>query len=413
MDILVKNVTSKNDLIGIQNAAVYYESDLLRLNNPADLTGASNVTEGTFMNNSIWAPFGTTFIWVEESFDATHNRICIGCIINPNDTTSTWNWPERPFGEGVFCTLHFEVLKQEAFPWEESSLVDLEPLWPGEMFLNSTMDWIEGLPSIDGMITVKGYIVGRMIDLYIGVCIETEPCDPYPYPFGGQGLNVSADIVWAQKKICMWANVTYNFWPVQTKVVTFEILYPNGDTLTVLSSVTDLNGVAFASFRMPWPCDDPESLFGIWHIIASVDVACVIVKDHLWFHYDYLATWAKVTVDPAEIGHCHTLTIEVIIKSYAWLPHDVLVTVDLKDELQVPIGFQTQWFHIGDRQGDWSTEWCTYTEYHYNITIHIPKYAFAGPGAHAHVNILSNLPSKCGAAYCPEYIADFAILATW
>jgi hypothetical protein len=281
------------------------------------------------------------------------------------------------------------------------------------MFLNTTLDWVPYIGPYDGQIKVKGYIVGRMIDLYIGVCYnETEPCVPYPYPFGGQGINVSADIVWAQKLICMWANVTYNFWPVQRKVVTFEVLYPNGETLTVLSSISDDLGVAYAEFRMPWPCDDPESLFGIWHIIASVDVACVIVKDHLWFHYDYLARWAKVTVDPTEIGHCHTLTINVTVKSYAWLPHNITVTVDLKDELQVPIGFLAIPLHIGDRQGDWSTEWCTYTEYQLTFRIHIPKHAFAGL-AHADINILSNLPSRCGAAYCPEDIEEFVILATW
>jgi hypothetical protein len=409
IDILVKNLTSENDVIGIQNAAIYYNNTLLRLN------PAANVTEGTFMNNPLWAPYGTTFIWIEDPNTppgSGKNKISIGCIINPNDTTHEYDWPERPFGEGIFCTLHFEVLYQKAFPWEQTTKMDLEPLFPDEMFLNTTLDWVPYVGPYDGEIKVKGYIVGRMIDLYIGVCTETEPCVPYPYPFGGQGINVSADIVWAQKKICMWANVTYNNWPVQRKVVTFEILYPNGDTLTVLSSISDDLGVAYAEFRMPWPCDDPESLFGIWHIIASVDVACVIVKDHLWFHYDYLATWAKVTVDPTEIGHCHTLTINVTVKSYAWLPHDVLVTVDLKDELQVPIGFQAIWLHIGDRQEDWSQKWCTYKEYPLTFQIHIPKHAFAGL-AHADINILSNLPSRCGAAYCPEDIEEFVILATW
>jgi hypothetical protein len=410
VDIWVKNLTTENDVIGIQNAAIYYNNTLLRLNNLADPT--ANVSVGIFMNTTLWAPYGITFIWVQDiDWTPGVNRICIGCIINPNDTTSEYDWPERPFGDGLFCTLHFEVLYQEAFPWEQTTPLDLAPLFPNEMFLNTTLDWIPYTEPVDGAIKIKGYIVGRMIDLYMGVCTETGPCVPYPYPFGGQGLNVSADTVWAQKLVCLWANVTYNFWPVQHKVVTFEILDKNGQTLTVISNFTDANGVAFVEFRMPWPCDNPESLFGIWHIIASVDVACVIVKDHLWFHYDYLATWAKVTVDPAQIGHSQTLTIEVIVKSYAWLPHDVLVTVDLKDELQVPIGFQALWLHIGDRNEDWTTKWCTYKNYTLTFHILIPKYAFAGL-AHADINILSDLPSKGGAAYCPEYIAEFVILAT-
>ena len=408
VDILVKDVTSKNDVIGIQNAAVYYPNTLLKLNNPAD--PLLNVAEGTFMNNALWAPYGTTFIWVED-VDVTPevNQISIGCIINPNETTSEYDWPERPFDEGIFATLYFEVIHQEAFPWEDSAPLDLEELFPGEMFLNTTLDWVEFLPPIGGEVTVKGYIVGRMIDLYIGVCTDTEQCVPFPYPYGGQNMNGNASLVWTQKLVCMWANVTYNFWPVQQKVVTFEILYPNGATLTVLSDVTDANGVAFAEFRMPWPCDDPESLFGIWEIIASVDVACVIVKDYLHFHYDYLATWAKVTVDPAEIGHLGWLHVNVTIKSYALLPYWILITVDLKDELKVPIGFGYCWVLIGNKS---INEWCTYKYYTLELWIQIPKYAFAGV-AHAHTNALSTLPSLCGAAYCPETAPEFTILAKW
>jgi hypothetical protein len=149
------------------------------------------------------------------------NRICIGGIINPNETTKEYDWPERPFGEGLFCTLHFEVLYQKVFPWTQTTPLDLEPLFPPDnMFLNTTMEWVPYLPPHGGEIKITGYIMGRMIDLYLGVCTETGPCEPYPYPFGGQGINVSSDVVWAQKLICLWANVTYNNWPVQRKIVT-------------------------------------------------------------------------------------------------------------------------------------------------------------------------------------------------
>jgi len=184
---------------------------------------------------------------------------------------------------------------------------------------------------------------------------------------------------------------------------------PNRTTLTVLSNVTDDDGIAFASFRMPWPCDNPEGLFGIWEIIASVDVACVIVKDYLHFHYHYKAWLYKVTVTPSQIGHCGWVTITVKIRSYDLLPNILLVTVDLKDELQVPVGFQALWLNFTYRP---IREWCTWKEYTLTFRIHIPKHAFAGI-AKAHVNVLSELPSRCGAAYCPEYIEPFTILAKW
>jgi len=165
VDILVKNVTSKNDVIGIQNAAIFYNDTLLRLNDPID--PLANVSEGAFMNNSTWAPYGTTFIWVEDQDMPTPgiNKISIGCVINPNTTTSEYDWPERPSGDGILCTLHFEVIMQEAAPWEETTPLDLEPLFPGEMFLNTTDGWIPYIGPYDGQIKIKGYVIGIPGDL--------------------------------------------------------------------------------------------------------------------------------------------------------------------------------------------------------------------------------------------------------
>jgi hypothetical protein len=414
VDILVKNVTTDHDLIGVQSLVVVYNNTLLRCYNPLD--PAQNVTEGTFMNNAMWAPYGTTFIYViDYNFPAPGlDSISIGCIINPNDTTTEYDWPERPFGDGLFCTLHFEVLYQEVFPWEETVPLDSKELFPGEMFLNSTLEWIEFLDPIDGYVTIYGYIMGRQIDLYVG-----SECSPYPYPYGGQGPNATADMFLPQKLVCMWANVTYNMWPVQAKDVAFEIIDPTGETLTVVVATTDEDGVAHASFRIPWPCD-PELrdlyLCGTFTIIASVDIACEVVKDWLWFHFDYLVRWdnpetleTEVIIEPGEIGHCGTVAVTVRFWSKALLPYDVLITCDLKDELQVPIGFAMGWVTIGDRP---MSEWCTYDEYEITFYIHIPKWAFAGV-ATAHINALSTLPSLCGFAYCPELLATFTILAEW
>jgi hypothetical protein len=165
VDIAIKNVTSNLDLIGVQNAAIFYNSTLIRLNNPAD--PLANVSEGAFMNNPTWAPYGTTFIWVEDQDMPTLgiNTISIGCVINPNTTSGKWNWPQRPSGSGILCTLHFEVLMQEAAPWEKTTPLDLEPLFPGEMFLNTTDGWIPYIGPYDGEIKIKGYVIGIPGDL--------------------------------------------------------------------------------------------------------------------------------------------------------------------------------------------------------------------------------------------------------
>ncbi|MDH7477391.1 MAG: hypothetical protein QHH17_03295, partial [Candidatus Bathyarchaeota archaeon] len=408
VDIAIKNITAENDLIGVQNIAFQFPRDIITINNPAD--PSLNVTEGTFMNNPLWAPYGTTFIYVIDwDYPPEYNTISIGLIINPNPDTSEYDWPERPFGDGILCTIYFEVIYQEALPWEGHTTLDIEPLFPGEMFLNSTEGWIEYLPPVDGEIIVKGYVVGRMIDVYVG----NNPDEPYPYPLGGQGPNATADMFWPQKKIYIWAFVSYNFWPEQNKVVTFEIRDPDWNIVTVLSGVTDENGIARASFRIPWP-EHEKYLCHEYTIIASVDIACEKVWDWLWFHFDYLVRWEKFTVEPEEIGHCGYVTITLTIKSKAMQYYDVLITIDLKDELQYPIGFDMTWVRIG------GAEYCHYKESDpIEFTFHIGKHAHAGI-ATIHVNALSALPSLCGYAWCPEYVdpqtgetPTFFILAKW
>jgi hypothetical protein len=260
------------------------------------------------------------------------------------------------------------------------------------MFLNSTLEFIPHDPPIDAQVKIVGYVTGRMIDVYVG----GEPGIPYPAPYGGQGINKTADMFWPQKMIYIWAVVTYNMWPEQNKVVTFEIEDPEWHIVTVLTGVTDENGVASASFRIPWP-EHEKYLGGMYTIIASVDIACQKVGDWLWFKFDYLTRWVKVTTDKAQYNHCEWINITVTFKSYAMQDHWVLMAIDLKDELQYAVGFSMGWIKVG------GAVWCSYKEYSFTFSFHIYKHVHAGI-ATIHVNSLSTLPSLCGYAWCPEYV---------
>ena len=50
------------------------------------------------------------------------------------------------------------------------------------------------------------------------------------------------DVVEPQSWVYLWANVTYNYWPVQHKNVAFEIQEPDGTVCTELSAFTDTYG---------------------------------------------------------------------------------------------------------------------------------------------------------------------------
>ena len=93
---------------------------------------------------------------------------------------------------------------------------------------------------------------------------------------------------WPQKDVTIFANVTYNGYPEQQKDVAFQIIDNLGNTWGVIYARTNANGIATTSFRLPWPCVNPEQYIGVWKIVGTVDVACNIVNDTVQFHYDYL-----------------------------------------------------------------------------------------------------------------------------
>lgn len=294
--------------------------------------------------------------------------------------SDTGEWYIFPEGEGVLVTIKFRAIKQGYEDLKcNFTLFDIEMIDPDE----------KGIPykdPVNGTYTMLGFdLPGRQIDLYT----------QYPAPYGGQGPNNPSDMFWPQKEVILYANVTYNYWPVQHKIVAYEIIDSEEKVWDKMTAITDEYGVAEVRFRMPWPCDDPESLFGAWSVIATVDIACIVINDTLQFHYDYLTNIFKVTTD-IECAHGDTVTIDIDLTSHAMQTYTVLVTVAIRDELGYTVGFASVEILIGGAQ------FCTPKEYEVRITIDIPKYAAAGL-ATVHVNCFDKEPSEGGVALCPEY----------
>jgi len=297
-----------------------------------------------------------------------------------------WNNPIS--GTGHLVKITFEVIYQEAFPWKDTSPLDLYD----DMFANVLGVEVDTpiLPK-DGQVLVNGYILGRNIDLY----------DQYPEPFGGQGLNMPSDMFWPQKQVELYAAVTYNLWPVQQKLVGFEVRDPAGNVVAILTATSDADGIAHTFYRIPWPCDNPEDLFGVWTITATVDIACVVVNDTMSFHFDYLVHWYgedyKVTTDKATYAHGETINVTVEFGSHAQQPHQVLVTVDLFDELGYSIGVAYTYLEVS------GAIYCQLKNYTVTMPIYINKWVVAGI-ATLHVNAYSDWPTLGGSAWAPEYV---------
>ncbi|MEM2567288.1 MAG: cohesin domain-containing protein [Candidatus Bathyarchaeia archaeon] len=303
---------------------------------------------------------------------------------------ATW---DNPISEdGALVQLKFEVIYQEAMPWVGTSPLDIYDT----KFADIAAEPVPYNPPEDGLVKIEGYVIGRAIDLYT----------QYPAPFGGQGFNKPSDMFTPQQQVELFALVTYNLWPVQQKDVAFQVFDPQGNLVTILCGRTNENGIAHVSFRIPWPCEDPESLFGIWTVIATVEIAEVVVNDTLQFHFDYLVRWIKVTTDKDAYAHGETITVMVEYQSYAVQERDVLLTVVAHDELNVPFDYDFLKTTVGTM--DMST-WCTYKNYTATFTLTIPKFAAAGK-ATLYVNAYSDWPINGGAQVVPTYTPEPTII---
>ena len=414
VDIVVRNLRPEWYVVGIQMRLCF--DDLL-------LEGVS-ITIGPFLKDSRWNLFGT--------IDAAHFdppiypfRACavIGVLIKPNMTTHNYDqWTQFPQAEGpdvppldppanpIFATVTLRAIKQ-VLAWPAVNLTDtleiVDTTVEHHFFFDKNKGWAPEGTHKNGIYIMQSVnLVGRVIDVYGGVCDtdgHSTGC-PYPAPYGGQGLNQPMDMVWPQKMVCLFAKVTYNYWPVQSKVVTFEIVGPNQfyyiDT-NLTGCEGTMNGVAVLTFRMPWQgCENPEDYFGIYTVTVSVDLYCETITDTLRFHYDYAVRIDYVKTDKLYYNHGDTVIISVTIKSYAMQKlFPTTVWAFITDEVGQPLpGDWFSWDTIADTNRS-ITEWCTYKKYRTTLEIRIPKWAVAGV-AKVHVNAFCTQHAN---AWCPEF----------
>jgi len=311
---------------------------------------------------------GTLFMSVISA-----DYVLVGDVVLP-DENGTWH-PPFPHGSGVLAIITFNATYQGLFPEVASCDLDLYDIKVG----NWLAEPIATDPEVDGSYSIRPKVLGRMIDIYT----------QYPDPYGGQGIGKPSDMFWPQKEVILYAEVTYNEWPEQNKDVAFQIIDPHGETWGIEYARTNASGIAVTSFRLPWPCDNPEYWFGEWTIIGTVDIACEIVNDTLTFHYDYLVHIVKVTTDKTEYAHCEYMDITIEYQSKAMQTYDVVIAVTVKDETRVPFGFEYVETTIG------GAEYCTYKDYTEGVSIHVVKWARAGT-ATIEVGALNDFPFNGG-----------------
>jgi len=357
---------------------------------------------GTFFYNSIEDPDGIF-----------GPHVLVGHMVFPN-ATGQWNEP-LPNGTGVITIITFKVIYQSfGEPNVFTPLTIADQLAIGlDNLVSQNIVPVTLNPPVNGNVTITTNFPGRMIDLYGGavnsglIQLDNQPIPQFTPPYGGQGPNMPMDLVEPQSWVYLDANVTYNYWPVQSKNVAFEVDMPNGTVYTKLSAFTDSNGVAETGFRMPWPCVNPESLFGsdpeasFWKVTATVELADVIINDTMTYHYDYLMHIFKVTTDAFQYNHGDCVGITVNYGSLAAQTYPALLFVQVVDNLGVTVGSAVIQTTIGGAWTQQNTE--AYKNFTAFVNIPIPKWAYAGI-ATIKVDGFNVEPADGGVAITPEYV---------
>jgi hypothetical protein len=362
------------------------------------------VAEGPFL--PAYAPFGT---WYVSYLETPPPHVLVGELILPNGS-GQWN-PPFPSGDGVVTYITFRTKKAQTGP----GIITL----PLNLFnskyvtaLGKTINFVED----DGVVIFNDHITTeRVIDVYGGACnagYGPAP-EPWPAPYGGQGPNMPMDLVIPQSCVCLYFDVLYNGWPVQMKDVNLEvegpydhvdgqyIPKPSHMILLKLSARTNETGQAKICFAMPWPCDNPEDLLGVWKVTATVNIRDVVVTDTLYYYYDYMVHIWKVTTDKYFYKHCENVYVTVEYGSHAMLTYPGLVSVVIMDELMVPFMGLAE-ITVG------GSVFCQYKNGSVTIPIHVQKWWFVGY-ADIYVNIFDKDPTIGGFNWYKQVFLDNAI----
>jgi hypothetical protein len=260
--------------------------------------------------------------------------------------------------------------------------------------------------------------------LSTGIDVYTEsfrqPC--YNTTNIGLGANttVCVDPFMPQENVTLCAEVKYNDCIVQNKLVHFDIAGPLNafNNITICrTAVTNVDGIACISFRIPWPCENAEEIvFGNWTVQVSVYLPDpvggeeICYMDELWFEVKWIVTIDEVRTtrmtgslrysrDREGFKKCDYMGIEVDITNWAKGERCIIVCASIYDDAGTPIGMVTTTVTLDGLETD---------EVRIGY-IHIPKWAYAGTGPKVYVNVYMCCDCPLPIPWSPEQSKGFAI----
>jgi hypothetical protein len=362
--------------------------------------------EGTFMETKEYFPDGVLYAMdinthirppPQTPILADYNFSIVGTLLMPDPATNDTYHPPFPSGAGKLGTFYFKAIYDTIAP---------EEYWSSIQFV------LEDFLALNHYATDIGYdaqtgaayrapqrILGLAIDVYT----------QYGYPYGGQGGNQTSDSFGPQQQVELFAIVTYNEYPVQQKLVGFQIQH-TGATQGynfAREGTTDVNGIAHISFRLPWPCNDPvNEIFGWWYVNATVEVAETVVVDNLrfwvWWPVEVVSIEPKFSTVVQTKQGC-TMNFTMHYRRYDAQPKDVLLTGTVYDELGFFIGSAYHYDTVSNDPVlyDNITGYPIPHDYYWDFEILIPSNAVVGKCT-IFGNAFTDWPWLGGVPYCPE-----------
>ncbi len=302
-----------------------------------------------------------------------------------------------------------------------SQQVDLTPAQVGSMTGNITAVLTVTAPDVDGQ-SAPTYTSTSVATLNIQVLVPYTggQLDIWTQN-GGQGWNMSANSFGPQQQVNITAQVTYNGAPVVNKTVTFNV-YLQGQYIDYATGQTDTNGIATASYRLPWQDSNPTSYFGTVNITSSVDVSEKTYNDSCAFYYGYLLELKPVVITNSDGNMSalygpmfnrysttgNTVNANVTVTNSNWSNMTFYIGATIMDANNVPV---QKYFMVESINGATSGIAGSTNTATYSITLQIPTWAFVGP-ATLNVNIYSDLPQNLGLPFSPQQSATLAIEAS-
>jgi hypothetical protein len=279
---------------------------------------------------------------------------------------------------------------------EESSIRDL--LWV------SIIIWGEGELKKRHLSYVVPFIV---LGLVLGL-LETIPfveansegwqVDVYTQkePFNGAGLGQPSDAFSPGDLVDLYANVTYNGAPSPNILVSFTVSGPPNPvqnlTVSIPAAITDLQGVAEGSFRIPqWPSEKElePTVLGVWTVDAYIQNS----SDHLGFRVGTIIDIDALSIASNDATIGSPLVVQLSLVNIAMVSQNATLVLALHDVLANMIGsLVVQGTSVGVGRAE------------FNFTFQIPLWASAGFGG-ADASVLTQF----GAPYCPSKGISFLI----